>query len=90
MKSPIESGRGALLLREAGKVVLSAGWGTESSNPSMGSFAMTLVQAGLSFMQRPTPHPALRATFPSRAGEGELEAYFPDMILSKIGALSFS
>jgi hypothetical protein len=26
---------------------------------------------GLSFEQRARPHPSLRATFPSRAGEGE-------------------
>ena len=31
---------------------------------------VTVVQSNPQLLQRATPHPALRATFPSKAGEG--------------------
>ena len=57
------------LLREAGKVARSAGWGVESRSGSLPARSDGRA-IRLPSKQRATPHPALRATFPSRAGEG--------------------
>ena len=57
------------LLREAGKVPRRGGWGVETR------YAPTLVRADgrasrLGLKKRAIPHPALRATFPSKLGKG--------------------
>ena len=59
----------APLLRGAGKVARRAGWGAESRSGSI-----RVRSAGRAIrlaLKRATPHPALRATFPSKAGEGD-------------------
>jgi hypothetical protein len=58
------------LLREAGKVARRAGWGAESRDglTKVGNDARAIRPKLLLW---PTPHPALRATFPSGAGEGK-------------------
>src|SRR5208283_2607038 len=58
-----------VLLREAGKVPRSGGWGAESRYGSM-QVRGDGRAIRLGPKQRATPHPALRATFPSKLGKG--------------------
>ena len=60
---------GRPLLREAGKVSPKAGWGVESRyGPTKVRGDVRAIRLGSN--QRATPHPALRATFPSKLGKG--------------------
>src|SRR5271165_139197 len=69
----VVGGRRVPLLREAGKAPRSGGWGAESRSGSM-QVRSDGRAIRLASKQRAAPHPALRATFPSRAGEGTRDA----------------